>query len=214
MSQFSEVSEILKNIYKTYPFSMGLHTTSKSKAENIAKEGLNEYCGRTLAGTVKVFGDLKKDVELGDFNWFFPKTDATVIVGIPACFGAKREMENASDGGNLHTNDFSLFLEFAKAGLIKNPEGVDEKSFKSAKELFNNDGIGFKIPSELILGYYDKEGNITFNENCEFLKPNSQFLKNLELMFKHNESLLTTRKTFFPQDINYGEFAKKPNSLE
>ena len=204
MSKYSNVLEILKRIYKINSFSLGLHTTSKFSAESIVKNGLEERAGRTLEGTVKLFGDVKKDVELGDLDWFFPYTDATVIVAIPSMFKVERGLD--ADSGNLHTCDFSLFVSLAKDG----GQG------KRAKEIFSSD-FKMKIPTELIIGYFDKNGQLKLNENCAMLYENPGFLAELEKIWKDkgNQSYFDFYKKMKKDSLNFGENSRNtPKSNE
>ena len=193
MSNYSNVLEVLKRIYKVNGFSLGLHTTNRQAAESILRKGLEERAGRTLEGTVKLFGDVKKDVELGDLDWFFPYTDTTVIVAIPSIFKIERGLD--SDSGNLHTCDFSLFVSLAKDG----GQG------KRAKEIFSNN-YKMKIPQELIIGYYDKNGEIKLNENCAMLYENPEFLRELEEIWKDkfNQGYYNFYKSMNKDSINFG----------
>ena len=204
MSKYSNVLEVLKRINKVNGFSLGLHTTSGFSAERIVGNGLEERAGRTMEGTVKIFGDVKNDVELGDLDWFFPYTDATVMVAIPSMFKVERGLD--ADGGNLHTSDFSLFVTLAKDGLMGD----------SAKEIFGKNGR-LKIPTELIIGYYDKSGQIHLNEKCAMLYENPEFLKVVEEIFNNqrNKSFLEFYKMMNKDSLNYGDNSRnKPKSNE
>ena len=194
MSKYFEILESLKKVYKINGFSLGLHTTNIESAKSILKTGLEERSGRTLEGTVKLFGDVKKDVEVSDLDWFFPYTDSTVLVGIPSIFKVERDID--SESGNKHTCDFSLFIDMASNGQMG----------KRSKEIFNKNGH-MTIPSELIIGYYDKNGVVNVNENCVFFEKDSKFLKELESIWKDekNRAFFDFYKSMSKDKLNYGQ---------
>ena len=194
MSRYSNVLELLRKVYKVNSFSLGLHTTNSEASKSILRNGLEERSGRTIEGTVKFFGDAKNDVELGDLDWFFPYTDTTVMVGIPSIFEIERDLD--SDSGNKHTSDFSVFISMANFGQMGTV----------AKSIFSSGGKQ-KIPSELIIGYYDKAGNICLNEKCELLKEDSQFIKQIQKIWEdeRNQSFLDFYKSMAKDQINYGK---------
>lgn len=197
MSKYSHILEILRKIYKENKFSLGLHTTNHYSASSIIQSGLEERSGRTIEGTVKFFGDAQKDVKLGDLDWFFPYTNSTVIVAIPAIFKIERDLD--SESGNKHTCDFSLFVEMAKNGHLG----------ENAKSIFSNDGK-ISIPPELIVGYYDKLGSFTLNEKCELLNKNSEFIKQIESIWtdKQIQAKFKFFKSMSKDSLNYGDSNK------
>lgn len=212
MDQYSNILGTLNEVYKTNPFSLGLHTTSQENAESIVKNGLFERCGRTLAGTVRIFGDVKNDVTIEDLDWFFHYTDATVIVAIPSFFKTERERE--SMGGQYHTSEFSVFLDCASTGMLECAKKANEELGQSTESIFS-DGINFRIPPELILGYYDREGQLKLNENCVMLQKDSKFLKNVEEIYRdeNNQIRIDILKQLEKNKLNYGEYAKNKNDL-
>lgn len=164
--EYTEIFKKLNEIYEENPFSLALHTTYKANAESICQEGLEERAGRPIEGTIKIFGDCKKEATGKDLEWFFPYTDSTVIVGIPAIWEASRGGD--SRGGSEHTCQFSIFCDTVRG-----------KTHHKAFDGFSKNGNKL-IPPELIIGYYDKSGKMTINESCAFLQKDSPYLKLLE----------------------------------
>lgn len=210
--KYSNILGTLNEIYKVNPFSLGLHTTSQANAESIVKNGLFERSGRTLAGTVRIFGNVKNDATTDDLDWFFHYTDATVIVAIPSFFETGRERE--SMGGQYHTSEFSVFLDCASSGVLECAKEANEELGQSTESIFSH-GINFKIPPELILGYYDREGQLRLNENCTMLQKDSKFLKNIEEIYRdeHNQSRIDIFKQLDKNKLNYGKYASNKNDL-
>jgi len=200
MNKYIDILNGLREIYKENKFSLGLHTTSSQNAKSIVKNGLEERYGRTLEGTVKLFGDAKNDVELGDLDWFFPYTDATVMVAIPSIFKVGRGLD--ADGGNKHTCDFSIFVTLAKYGSFGD----------KVKEIFSRNGR-LTIPPELIIGYYNKQGNLSINEKCALFYKNHPFIKQLEEIYKDekNKGFIDFYKTMNKDSINFGDNKSKTN---
>ncbi len=165
MMKYANVLNRLYDIYEKNGFSLGLHTTSRASAQEICKTGLEERGCRTIEGTVKIFGDVAKDVQLEDLDWFFHYTDATVIVAIPSMWEASRGGDSKS--GNEHTCQFSVLCD----AVINPPHPI----FKG----FSRNGRCC-IPPELIVGYYDKDGNLTINPQCALLQENSPYIQQLE----------------------------------
>ena len=193
MMKYANVLNRLYDIYEKHGFSLGLHTTAKANAQEICETGLEERGCRTIEGTVKIFGDVAKDVQLEDLDWFFPYTNATVIVAIPSMWEASRGGDSKS--GNEHTCQFSVFCD---AVHTNPPHPIFAGFGKNGRK---------RIPPELIVGFYDKDGNLTINPQCALLQENSPYLKQLEEAW--NEP-----KTQFVYDFYKGmtEFGKREKS--
>ena len=154
------ILEELKKLNNINNFSLGLHTTSRQNAISIVNFGLMETKCRAIEGTVSFKGDMNQVTEK-DLDFFFPYTDATVIVAIPSQFNAPRIDDN--QGGNSPLCEFSKFMELATIMCDQFPGFSYDKN-----------GMGMAlIPTELIVGYYDKDFNLTLNEDCMLYDENA-----------------------------------------
>lgn len=152
MRKQEQLFEYLNTFNQLEGFSLGLHTTdSETKAKSICENGLY-MTFPVIERTVKMRGPMENTTE-EDLNWFFPYTTHTIIVGIPKEFGVGRVGDNL--GGDAHFSEFSKILKYIEA------TGDKERY----PEFF--DGDKFCVPSELILGYYDKDFNFVENPKCK-----------------------------------------------
>ena len=148
-----DILEKLNKLNNINKFSLGLHTTSKDNAISIVNFGLMETKCRAIEGTVSFKGPMEGVTER-DLDFFFPYTDATVIVAVPSQFNVPRIEDNL--GGNKPLCEFSKFMELATIMRDQFPGFSYDKN-----------GMGMAlIPTELIVGYYDKDYNLTINEDC------------------------------------------------
>lgn len=163
MNATNEIIKDLKELYKEMPFSVGLHTTNKESARAILKTGLKTGA-RVVEGTIKFRGDLNQ-VSEKDLDYFFPYTDHTVIVAIPKVFDAPRIEDNK--GGNESLCEFSEFFENAQLFLPHYSDGL----------------VGGVLPNYYILGYYDKEFKVIYNQDCMLFNKvkKEQFKKDVEV---------------------------------
>lgn len=157
-------------------FALGLHTTlGKETCDSICEKGL--YTNhREFEGTVKVHGNFS---EFGpeDLDFFFPYTDHTCIVAIPGCFNTPRIRDNL--GGYTCICDFSKFYKHATHYL----DGYTDEKYVNV------------LPSMYIVGYYDKDYNLTVNPNC--------YLFNEENYVKLQNDIDTMKSPEIQQEIEF-----------
>ena len=152
--------EELDKYYDLQHFSLGLHTTNLQRSQAICNEGLLTGA-RALEGTIKFRGDLQQ-VQANDLNYFFPYTDHTVIIAIPSQFSAPRIEDN--QGGYEPLCGFSRFFKKAENILPNHNRG--------------SDGV---LPNYYILGYYNKDYELTINPQCLLINEDTknQFRKDV-----------------------------------
>ena len=182
MDNQSSLFNTLQMLNEFNNFSLGLHSTKdKETAKLILQNGLNIRCG-VCESTVKFRGSMN-DVSKNDIDYFFPGNNYTVVIAIPSFLKADRITDNL--GGDTCLCEFSKFVK--ATSLLKNifPEFYN-KNNKSLYETI--------IPSELIVGYYDKDYKFIENPKCRVFEKHvdgkKTYLEDLEERIKNNKSSL------------------------
>lgn len=170
MTKLENIVEYLMTLQQMQPFSLGLHTTSGEEvAKSICSTGLLVK-GRPLEGTLKIRGDMSK-LKPEDIDFFFPYTDVTVMVAIPASFGTERIDDNR--GGNDCLCEFSKYVKYSQSPLFETDEPIT-----------------WKVPPEFIIGYFDKGYNFHPNSKCKVFDIDGKFIEDVEKDHKERKPMM------------------------
>ena len=180
MTKQEQLFEYLKVLQQMQAFSLGLHTTTgEATAKSICEIGLL-IKGRPLEGTLKIRGGMDA-LSPKDLDFFFPYTDVTVMVAIPASFGTERIDDNL--GGNNCLCEFSRYIKYGD-----NP-------------MFDTDmPITSRVPPEFIIGYYDKQYGFVPNDKCKIFS-SPEFVSGIEKDYQEGKPLMDMKASFLePKD--------------